>query len=96
MVIFYITVIIIIYIIIIIIAVNAFLGKVLHHSLPALYLCSFPGPCVAGVVGLKKPRFDIFGESVDITRQIEETGTGIVMSIISVLHNNTCDLPLKR
>ena len=46
------------------------------------------------MVGLKKPRYDIFGETVDITRQMEETGTGIVMSIIPVLRDKI-DLPAK-
>lgn len=27
------------------------------------------------MVGLKKPRYDIFGETLDTTRQMEETGT---------------------
>ena len=39
-------------------------------------LVLFSGPCVAGVVGLKKPRYEIFGEIVNIAKQLEESCAG--------------------
>ena len=34
---------------------------------------------MAGVVGLKKPRYEIFGEIVNIAKQIEEAGAGMLI-----------------
>lgn len=68
---------------------------IFYYFLLVFYLCFFLGFCVVGVVGFKKFCFDIFGELVDIIRQMEEIGIGIVMLIIFVFYNNMCDLLLK-
>ena len=36
-------------------------------------------------MGLKKPRYDIFGETVNIAKQLEESGTGMLLTIANVL-----------
>ena len=33
-------------------------------------------------MGLKKPRYDIFGETVNIAKHLEETCTGMLINIV--------------